>query len=79
MTSRRVTSGSTRDVPARPGRERLTRGPPKATSLPSSATDTSEIPEHRLTDRGLETEFLERTLSLSSGLLYWVVLTIVVT
>lgn len=41
---------------------------------------TYAIPEQRLTDRGLETEFLERTLSLSAGLLYWaVVLTVVVT
>ena len=40
---------------------------------------TYAIPEERLTDRGLETDFLERTLSLPAGLLYWaVVLTVVV-
>lgn len=39
-----------------------------------------QIPEQRLTDRGLETEFLERTLSMPAGLLYWaVVLTVVIT
>ena len=51
----------------------------RAFSLTSSG-HAYQIPEQRLTDRGLETEFLERTLSMPAGLLYWaVVLTVVIT